>query len=94
MAPVLQVVEPWGCFDRVVAAAIDANGLSSLTDMVCREHLHVGSFRGCLVVLWDLEAVASPGALEGFLDGLPEFTLPAYVDPDQQPRRNGYHRRE
>jgi hypothetical protein len=27
-------------------------------------------------------------------DGLPEFTPPAYIDPDQQPRRNRYHRRE
>jgi hypothetical protein len=27
-------------------------------------------------------------------DGLPQFTPPAYIDPDQQPRRNRYHRRE
>jgi Domain of unknown function (DUF222) len=27
-------------------------------------------------------------------DGLPEFTPPADLDPDQQPRRNTYHRRQ
>jgi hypothetical protein len=27
-------------------------------------------------------------------DGLPEFIPPAYIDPDQRPRRNRYHRRE
>jgi hypothetical protein len=27
-------------------------------------------------------------------DGMPEFTPPAYMDPDHQPRRNKYHRRE
>jgi hypothetical protein len=27
-------------------------------------------------------------------DGLPEFIPPAYIDPDQIPRRNRYHRRE
>jgi hypothetical protein len=27
-------------------------------------------------------------------DGLPEFTPPAYIDPQQRPRRNQYHRRE
>jgi hypothetical protein len=27
-------------------------------------------------------------------DGLPEFIPPGYIDPDQQPRRNRYHRRE
>jgi hypothetical protein len=27
-------------------------------------------------------------------DGLPEFIPPAYIDPDQLPRRNTYHRRE
>jgi hypothetical protein len=27
-------------------------------------------------------------------DGLPEFTPPTYIDPQQQPQRNNYHRRE
>jgi hypothetical protein len=27
-------------------------------------------------------------------DGLPDFIPPAYIDPDQRPRRNRYHRRE
>ncbi|HEV7898594.1 MAG TPA: HNH endonuclease signature motif containing protein, partial [Planosporangium sp.] len=27
-------------------------------------------------------------------DGLPEFTPPAYLDPNQRPQRNRYHRRE
>ena len=27
-------------------------------------------------------------------DGLPEFTPPPYIDPDQQPRRNRDHHRE
>ncbi|GAA5189914.1 hypothetical protein GCM10023322_43760 [Rugosimonospora acidiphila] len=27
-------------------------------------------------------------------DGLPEFIPPRYLDPDQQPRRNIYHRRQ
>jgi hypothetical protein len=27
-------------------------------------------------------------------DGLPEFTPPPYIDPEQRPRRNTYHRRE
>ncbi len=27
-------------------------------------------------------------------DGLPEFIPPAYIDQDQRPRRNNYHRRE
>jgi hypothetical protein len=26
-------------------------------------------------------------------DGLPEFTPPAWIDPDRRPRRNQYHRR-
>jgi hypothetical protein len=27
-------------------------------------------------------------------DGLPEFIPPSYIDPQQQPRRNTYHRRQ
>jgi len=62
---VLEAARAGGAFRRIVEVAPEGEDWTSLDEFISGEELYVGQYRGCLVVLWGLEAMKlSPRELE------------------------------